>query len=209
MWLLGHWDAERFFQSGMSEVLSIQRLKEGKVSAPVEQGRSAETYTAGEIAQAIGSLTAAQKTALVKIAKAYAWKTRYDHEDLIQEALTRVLEGKRTWPRGLSAEVFLRGVMRSIASDWGPEELDDRVDVDDIGYVNHSAAARIDAQKMLALFGDDPAAQKVFVAMLEGARGEELREISGLSAKDYETKRTKMRRRLEKMMSQPTRGREP
>jgi hypothetical protein len=83
------------------------------------------------------------------------------------------------------------------------------VDVDDIGHVYHSAAARIDARKMLALFDDDPVAQKIFVAMLEGARGEELRAINGLSAKDYETKRTKMRRRLEKMMSQPTRGREP
>ncbi len=178
------------------------------MSAPLEQGRSGETYSAAEISQAIRSFTAAQKTALVKIAKAYSWKTRHSYEDLIQEALTRVLEGKRTWPRGLPSEVFLRGVMRSIASDWGPEELDDSVDVDDIGYVNHSAAARIDAQKMLALFGDDPAAKKIFVAMLEGARGEELREISGLSARDYETKRTKMRRRLEKMMSPPTRGRE-
>jgi hypothetical protein len=73
------------------------------------------------------------------------------------------------------------------------------VDVDDIGYVNHSATARIDVRKMLALFDDDPVAQKIFIAMLEGARGEELRELSGLSAKDYETKRTKMRRRLEKM----------
>jgi hypothetical protein len=95
--------------------------------------------------------------------------------------------------------VFLRGVMRSIASDWLPERHDDAVQVDEIGYVNHAAAARIDAQKMLALFDDDPIAQKIFVAMLEGARGEELRAVSGLAQKDYETKRTKMRRRLEKV----------
>ncbi len=190
-------------------MLSIQRLKEEKESASVEQGPSAETYTAAEIYHAVSSLTAERKTALVKIAKAYAWKTRYGHEDLLQEALTRVLEGKRAWPRRLSAVVFLRGVMRSIASDWEPESLDESVDVDEIGYVNHSATARIDAQKMLALFDDDPVAQKIFIAMLEGARGEELRELSGLAAKDYETKRTKMRRRLEKMMSEPTRDRKP
>jgi hypothetical protein len=190
-----------FFLLGMSEAVSTQRLKEGKVSVPVEQGPYAEIYTVAEISQVIGSLTAAQKTALLKIAKAYAWKTRYGHEDLIQEALTRVLEGKRAWPRRLPPVVFLRGVMRSIASDWGPEGVDDSVDVDDIGYVNHSATARIDVRKMLALFDDDPVAQKIFIAMLEGARGEELRELSGLSAKDYETKRTKMRRRLERMMS--------
>jgi DNA-directed RNA polymerase specialized sigma24 family protein len=171
------------------------------VSAPVEQESSAETYTATEISRAISSLTVEQKTALVKIAKAYAWKTRYGHEDLIQEALTRVLEGKRAWPKKLPAVVFLRGVMRSIASDWQSENADDSIEVDEIGYENHSAAARIDAKKMFALFDDDPIAQKIFVAMLQGAKGEELRELSGLSGKDYETKRTKMRRRLEKMMS--------
>jgi DNA-directed RNA polymerase specialized sigma24 family protein len=167
------------------------------VSLQVEQ--SAETYTPVEVSQAIRSLGAEHKTLLVKIAKAYAWKTQYGYEDLLQEALTRVLEGKRAWPRRLPIVVFLRGVMRSIASDWVPESLDDAVDVDEIGCASHPAAARIDAQKMLSLFDDDPIAQAIFVAMLEGARGEELRELSGLAPKDYETKRTKMRRRLEKM----------
>jgi hypothetical protein len=119
-----------------------------------------------EVSQAIRSLTAEHKTLLVKIAKAYAWKTSYGYEDLIQEALTRILEGKRAWPRKLPVVVFLRGVMRSIASDWAPEGFA-TVNVDDIAWVNHAAAARIDA--------------------------------SGLAAKDYETKRTKMRRRLERM----------
>lgn len=157
-----------------------------------------ETYTPAEVSLALRSLSTEHKTLLVKIARAYAWKTSYSHEDLIQEALTRVLEGKRAWPRKLPIVVFLRGVMRSIASDWTVEDRDDAVDVDGVGYVNHAAAARIDVQKMLALFGDDPVAQKIFIAMLEGVKGEELRQLSGLALKDYETKRTKMRRRLEK-----------
>jgi DNA-directed RNA polymerase specialized sigma24 family protein len=168
-----------------------------EVSLQVEL--SAETYSPSEVSQAIRELSTEQKTLLVKIAKAYVWKTSYGYEDLIQEAFARVLEGKRAWPRNLPIVVFLRGVMRSIASDWPPERHDTAVRVDEIGYVNHSAAARIDAQKMLTLFDDDPIAQKIFVAMLEGARGEELRALSGLAQKDYETKRTKMRRRLEKM----------
>jgi hypothetical protein len=160
----------------------------------------AETYTPAEVSQAIRYLSTEQKTLLVKIAKTYVWKTSYGYEDLIQEAFARVLDGKRTWPRNLPIVVFLRGVMRSIASDWPPERHDDdAVQVDEIGYVNHAAAARIDAQKMFALFDDDPIAQKIFVAMLEGAKGEELRAVSGLAQKDYETKRTKMRRRLEKV----------
>ena len=166
------------------------------MSLPVQQ--SAETYTLIEVSQAIGSLGAEHKTLLVKIAKAYAWKTKYGYEDLIQEALTRVLEGKRAWPRNLPVVVFLRGVMRSIASDWMPESFE-AVEVDAIGIANHPAAALFDAQKMLDLFDDDPVARKILLGMIEGARGEELRELSGLAPKDYETKRTKMRRRLEKM----------
>jgi hypothetical protein len=180
---------------GEAEVSLPQELPV-EVSLQVEL--PAETYTLLEASQAIRSLDAGHKTLLVKIAKAYAWKTRYGYEDLVQEALTRVLEGKRAWPRQLPIVVFLRGVMRSIASDWAPESFD-AVDADEIGCANHAAAARLDAQKMLALFDDDPVAQTIFVAMLEGAKGEELREISGLAAKDYESKRTKMRRRLEKM----------
>lgn len=159
-----------------------------------------ETYTPAEVSQALRALSAEHKTVLVKIARAYARKTSYGHEDLLQEALTRVLEGKRAWPRKLPLAVFLRGVMRSIASDWLADSRDDSVDVDAIGYVNHAAAARIDLHKMLALFADDPIAGKIFSAMLQGVKGEELREVSGLSPRDYETKRTKMRRRLERWL---------
>lgn len=164
----------------------------------LEADVATETYTPAEVSRALTELGAADKTVLVKIARAYAGKTGYSHEDLLQEALTRVLEGKRTWPRKLPLMVFLRGVMRSIASDWTAEGRDDTVDVDDIGYVNHSAAARIDLRRMFALFDDDPVAQKIFAAMLEGVKGEQLRQLSGLAPKDYESKRTKMRRRLER-----------
>ena len=35
--------------------------------------------------------------------------------------------------------------------------------------------------------------------MMEGARGQELQQLSGLSKTDYESKRTKIRRRIEKL----------
>ena len=43
---------------------------------------SAETYTPAEVSQAIRYLSTEQKTLLVKIAKAYAWKTSCGYEDL-------------------------------------------------------------------------------------------------------------------------------
>jgi DNA-directed RNA polymerase specialized sigma24 family protein len=182
----------------MSGLRAIQRREGVEVSLGVQL--PVETYTAAEVSWVLSDLSAEQKTQLVKIARAYARKTNYSHEDLLQEAMTRVLEGKRAWPRKLPVVVFLRGVMRSIASDWIDESRDDVVDVNDIGFVNHAAAARIDLRKMFELFGDDPIAQRIFAAMLEGVKGKELRQLSGLAPKDYETKRTKMRRRLEKWL---------
>jgi len=45
--------------------------------------------------------------------------------------------------------------------------------------------------KILALFNDDPIAQKIIVGMMEGVKGEELQEANRLSAMEYEAKRKK------------------
>src|SRR5262249_1839720 len=145
----------KYFSYAMSGLLPMQRHRNdgsqcsamggGEVSLQAELSAetctraAAETCTPAEVSQAISYLSTEQKTLLVKIAKAYVWKTGYGYEDLIQEAFARVLEGKRAWPRNLPIVVFLRGVMRSIASDWLPERHDDTVHVDEIGYVNHAA----------------------------------------------------------------------
>jgi RNA polymerase sigma-70 factor (ECF subfamily) len=160
------------------------------------------TYSPDEIVKIFQSITVPEKTALVKIARVYAHRTTdgpHGHEDLLSEAFKRVLEGRRKWPRSVEVVPFLRNVMRSIASDWLRDPShDEDVDVDSIGIENHSGEARIDLPKIIAMFSDDPIAQKIIMAMMEGLRGEELREISGLSKTEYESKRRKIRRRLEK-----------
>jgi DNA-directed RNA polymerase specialized sigma24 family protein len=160
---------------------------------------SAASYSQVEIAQAIKSLAVERKTALVKVARAYARSTVYGYEDLIQEAFTRDLDGRREWPRGLHAVQFLRGVMRSIAWDWRVENRNEEGQPEETGFDESSAIARIDAQKVMACFEDDPIAQKILLGIMDGARGEDLRELSGLTRTEYESKRAKIRRRLEKM----------
>jgi DNA-directed RNA polymerase specialized sigma24 family protein len=158
-----------------------------------------ETYSQAEILLAVQSLTVSNKTALIRVARAYARKTSYGHEDLIQEAYMRVLDGKRGWPKNVAAVPFLCGVMRSIAWDWRAEDHDGNADVELIGYEDRTAAARIDMQKIVEFFNDDPIAQTIIIGMMEGARGEELRKVSGLAQTEYESKRTKIRRRIEKL----------
>jgi DNA-directed RNA polymerase specialized sigma24 family protein len=167
----------------------------------LELESAAETYTAAEILEAVKTLTAQHKTALVKLARAYAMKTSFGHEDLLHEAYMRVLDGRREWPRSVAVVPFLAGVMKSIAWDWQAERQAEGIEVADIGYEDQAAAARIDLQKIIGLFDDDPIAQKMVIALLDGARGEELRELSGLTKTDYESKRAKIRRRIEKVWS--------
>ena len=58
--------------------------------------------------------------------------------------------------------------------------------------------ASLDVVKVLAQFDDDPTAQFIVRGMREGARGQELLELSGLvKIIIHESKRTKIRRRIE------------
>jgi DNA-directed RNA polymerase specialized sigma24 family protein len=160
---------------------------------------AAAALSLAEAGAAIRALSPDDKVALMKIARLYAKRTPYDHEDLLQEALCRVLSGVRAWPRGLKALPFLWGVVRSIAWEWRNETLDALPDGADPAGEERRAIASLDVAKVLALFGDDPAAQMIVRGMMEGARGAELQELSGLDKIDYESKRTKIRRRIEKL----------
>ena len=73
--------------------------------------------------EAIQALEDGDKTSLAKIARLYAGKTPYDHADLLQEAICRVLSGERKWPKDVPPVLFLGGVVRSIAWQWRQKEL--------------------------------------------------------------------------------------
>ncbi len=110
-----------------------------------------------------------------------------------------MLAGTRAWPRHVAALPFLWGVVRSIAWEWKKEFVEPDADATDVAGEERRAIASLDVVKVLALFDDDPAAQIIVRGMMEGARGQELQQLSGLDKTDYESKRTKIRRRLEKL----------
>ncbi|HEY1545404.1 MAG TPA: hypothetical protein VGG01_23630 [Xanthobacteraceae bacterium] len=160
---------------------------------------SAAIMSLAEAGAAIRALSVADKTALMKLACLYAKKTPYDHEDLVQEAMCRVLSGARAWPRHVAAVPFLWGVLRSIAWEWKKEFVEREAEATDLDGEERRAIASLDVAKVLALFDDDPVAQIIVHGMMEGLRGEELQRLSGLDKTDYESKRTKIRRRIEKL----------
>jgi DNA-directed RNA polymerase specialized sigma24 family protein len=170
------------------------------VSTLVGLEPSTATLSPTEVVTALRALSDGEKAALIKVARAYAARTDYSHEDLFQEAVCRVLSGARSWPRNVAVMSFLVGVMRSIAWEWRSAPQAEAGDAADPQSGESNAIASIDLVKIVKLFDDDPVAQRVVIAMMEGARGQELQDLCGLSKTAYESKRTKIRRRIEKSM---------
>jgi DNA-directed RNA polymerase specialized sigma24 family protein len=169
-----------------------------------------------EVRSEISSLTAGERTKLIKTASYYG-KGRISFEepdDLVHEAICRVLAGERKWPRDLEKLRFLAGVIKSIAGDRKREQalkrtvlLNEEREVGEArrGLMDYEGTeargirAKLDVKRIMTHFDDDPTAQKMLMDMADGTRGEDLEQASGLSPTEYESKRKKIRRRIEKL----------
>ena len=138
-----------------------------------------------------------------------------DWQDLLHEAIARLLDGSRRWPRDVSLVVFLRETMRSIASDhWcrlekplvvaesesgvdgqtGDGSIDNAVDP------AASPERRVSAVETLArieeLFRDDDDALKVMAGMASGKSPQEIQEETGMNETRYASTQRRIRRKL-------------
>jgi hypothetical protein len=182
--------------------------------------RGGATLSRSEVVVVIQELTDEEKTALTKIARLYATKTPYDHADLLQEALCRVLSGDRKWPKDLPPLLVLGGVMRSIAWQWRRKELasaNGAAGADGPPSGPHQEWA-LYFEQFIGSFGDDQVAHAVLLAVMAGNKGKELLAViagilnddagvqarEGSRATDVEIERElervlkKIRRRMEK-----------
>lgn len=126
-------------------------------------------------------------------------------EELLREAVMRVLAGRRTLSRQVPIDVNVFGIMRSIASSWHkrrarrPEiSVEDLVGSDDEGQTQDPFEVLVipeDAQAaspeqdlafkqemgaILNLFADREDAQLVIIGRAEGLKGAALAEAAGL-----------------------------
>jgi hypothetical protein len=169
------------------------------LSITIEDQASTAALSQAELIAIIQALGDADKIVLLKIARLYARKTPFDHDDLLQEAICRVLSGRRVWARGVPVRSFLVGVMRSVAWEWKGQPHEAVIDAPDPGCGESPMMASIDSAKIVAMFADDLMAQKIVLGMMGGARGEELQRSSGLGKVEYESKRRMIRRRIKKL----------
>jgi len=132
--------------------------------------------------------------------------------DLLNEAITRALDGSRRWPPGVPLLAFLSGVMRSICDDhWRrlQRERELFVGAGDAARQGAQAAARSSPpspERMLAaaqalaavhrLFAHDAVALKIISGLAEGLTAKEICELHAIEERDYDTARKRMRRAL-------------
>lgn len=179
--------------------------------------------TSDEVRVAVETLTKPQlvKLALYARARIGALRRRAqgrDQDDLLQEALTATLAGKRNWYKDRVDFVgHLIGAMRSIASAWA-EKFDDDTPyleseltttneqgglVTPLSNVSDPAPPverALNAQNELAaiqsLFKNDSNVILVMEGLREGMTGPEIQAHLGMSEKDYNAALKRMRRLL-------------
>lgn len=134
-------------------------------------------------------------------------------EDLLQEALTRVLTGARRIPEGIAPVAFIAGIMRSLrsehwrrvgaaprrkyaASDYRSYPMQEAALRDTAPDPERSLIALEELKAIERLFADDPVALKIIDALGEGLSAEQIRSALGLSKTDYDSARRRMRRCL-------------
>ena len=175
-----------------------------------------EIATREECAKALGQLSDEDYERLEKIARlrviglhAVAWR------DLLHDAVERLLDGRRRWPRNVPLVVFLRETMRSIASDhWrrldapvvvAESEIgtDDETDarpianaVDETADPERRASAEETIRRIEDAFEGDGEALRVLAAMATGQSPREIQQEIGMDETQYASTRRRIRRRL-------------
>jgi DNA-directed RNA polymerase specialized sigma24 family protein len=135
-------------------------------------------------------------------------------DDLLQEAITRVLTGKRVKPEEVSMVAFLGGIMRSLRSDhirrahrsmkrddplWLGGDSDTPAEhevLDPAADPERALIAADELEKIRQLFADDRLALRIIDGLADGLGAEQIRARHRISRTDYDSARRRMRRCL-------------
>lgn len=165
---------------------------------------------------ALGLLSQMDLLRLKAIARTYArgLAPEVAWEDMLQEALTRVISGSRRQPEGVAMVAFLAGILRSLrAEHWRrasrATRRNDTLRTSQEGSESsvlavpdprpepeRALSARQELIVIKRLFAGDPTALQIIDGLSEGLSAEQIRRVTGLSKTDYDSARRRMRRTL-------------
>jgi DNA-directed RNA polymerase specialized sigma24 family protein len=168
-----------------------------------------------ETALALGMLSRMELLRLKTIARVYARGLPPDvaWDDLLQEALTRIIVGARKRPEGVTMVAFVAGIMRSLRSEhWRrvsrrggnkagrQDRIDDQSREIELPDTAPGPEQSLSAQQELAaierLFADDPVVLTIIAGLGQGLCAEKIRGAMGISKTDYDSARKRLRRTL-------------
>jgi DNA-directed RNA polymerase specialized sigma24 family protein len=174
-----------------------------------------DRMTVAEVRDSIETISDPDMARLVSAARGFSRLCGIDPEDLLQEAFTRALEGRRTCEPGTPLVPFICGVMRSFVSQENEARKDGfrptlvlrngepvlpEVPADDPSP-ERSAMSAIDDRPVLAEIeraaAGDEKLQLLIEGIYEGMRGVELQELLSLDVKGLAAIRKKLWRLLQ------------
>ena len=171
-----------------------------------------DCYSLEEVEQNLRNLSAENKIRLHKSAIFYSRNTPFDAEELISEFYIGLMSGRRKWERAKDFKIIYRNTLRSIRSNMlkklkpalslnnfneqngelistiANEQLDFQVD-----FINGEQKKSI-----LNIFSDDEDLALIVECYLDNMKRSEIIDFLELSDKDFDAKRKKIRRRIEK-----------
>jgi hypothetical protein len=164
-------------------------------------------WSEGEVQLAISELSDVDLHRLQQTARALARGSRLAPEELLNEAVWKLLDGVRKVPRTQRFVPVLLGAMRSLA--WNNRKLHDNARVDSgddeaLNSIGDAAPTPEDLlarknmrQSVLALFQEDEIAQAICEGwFFEQMAEKELCELTGIDLKMLGTKKQEIKRAL-------------
>jgi DNA-directed RNA polymerase specialized sigma24 family protein len=172
----------------------IPRLSDNRVIAPTQTALALNLVSPMDLLR----LKSIARLHARGLPPAVAW------DDMLQEAITRVLTGARVKPEDISMVAFLGGIMRSLRADYfrragndskGEDSRDHEV-VDPAADPERALIATETLGEIRLLFAEDALVLHIIEGLAEGRTAEQIRARHGITRTDYDTARKRMRRCL-------------
>lgn len=180
-------------------------------------------YTLNEVKAILAALSPADMVRLRRLAQVQAAKIpNADPYELLSEGLTRTLDGRRKWPRGLEPGVFFKNVFASIVSAAAKHQVhasqfETSMEVDRSGDVDPAAAnsdraprdSTMDAvyatemlQKVVTILSSDQKALAVAMALGEGLTAKEAQIQFNMKPNEYDAARKRVYRAVTRLSAE-------
>ena len=180
-------------------------------------------YTLNEVRAILATLSPADMVKLRRLSQVQARKIPdVDADDLLSEGLTRALDGRRNWPRGLEPAAFFKNVFGSIVSALAKHhayaaQVETGIEVDRAGDIDAALGtpdrankdSSIDAiyatemlQRVMTALASDQKALAVAMALGEGLTAKEAQAQFNMKPNEYEAARKRVYRAVSQLSAE-------